>query len=772
MPEYQDPKTPCIPDRTVLPMHEPEYAPCEEMFADNNPPAAPPRFTVAAPEDAPNVLIFLLDDMGFAATSAFGGPIPMPTAERLAKTGMRFNRFHTTSICAPTRAALLSGYNHHSVNMGNITELGTAYPGNLSTRPLNVTPMAEVLRMNGFSTAQFGKCHETPAWEISVSGPFTHWPVFSGFDKFYGFLGGETNQYRPGLINGLEAIDIPDREDYHLSEDLADKCIEWIHAQKAITPDKPFFTYFAPGATHAPHHAPAEYRDMFKGQFDCGWDVIREHTLENMVKMGIAPEGTKLAPKPEDIADWDTLSQTQKELYARQMEIYAGFARHTDDQIGRVVDTLEEMGILDNTVIFYILGDNGASGEGSMNGLFNENAIFNGLEEDLDFVNSKKDLLGTDMAYNHYAAGWAIAMDTPFTYMKTVASNFGGTRNGMIFHYPEKYQAQGELRHQFHHVIDVAPTVYELCGIEAPAEVNGVQQRPLEGVSMKYALDEANAPGEHLTQYFSVFSNFGVYHDGWFAGVVDKLSWKIPPLYPKTEDAPWELYNVEEDFSMADNLADQYPEKLEEMKKRFYEEGLKHNVFPINGVAGALLDAKTAGRPTVFGDRKELTLYAGMGDMRENAFLSLKNTSYSITAEVDVAPDHTDGVILAQGGRFGGYSLYVKDGIPTFCYNWAGRERYYVRATKALNPEDERNQIRYEFAYDGGGLGKGGQGTLFVNGEKVGEGRIEHTLAQQISMDEGADVGRQRATPVTEEYGIKDSVFQGKIYSVAIKLAD
>ncbi len=770
MPSYQDPNTPFVPDRTHLPIREPVYEPCKVMFADENPPPPPPRFAVKPPEGAPNVLIFLIDDMGFGCSSPFGGPVPMPTAERLSKNGMRFNRFHTTSICAPTRAALLTGYNHHSVNMGQITELGTAYPGNLSTRPKTVTPMAQVLRMNGFATAQFGKCHEVPAWETSASGPFDHWPTFSGFDKFYGFIAAETNQYRPALVDGLNRIEVPDREDYHLTEDLADQCIAWVRSIKALTPDKPFFTYFAPGATHAPHHAPERYRDMFKGRFDEGWDVIRERIFENMKKSGIIPADTKLADKPDFIEDWDSFTPEQKSLYAREMEIYAGFARHTDDQIGRVIDALEELGELDNTLVYYILGDNGASAEGWKNGAFNENSSLNGIFEPFETVNAHKDELGTEMAYNHYAAGWAIAMDSPFEYCKTVASNFGGTRNGCIVHYPAKYKAHGEIHSQFHHVIDVAPTVYEVCGIPIPKEVNGIEQRPIEGVSMKYAFDNSKAADRHTTQYFNVSGCFGVYHEGWFAGVIDKLPWSATPLYKRTADAPWELYNVDEDFSMSADLASKHSEKLEELKKIFFEEGVKFNVFPMDPFFGKYMNADIAKRPTVFGSRKEVTLYQGMDGIGEHAFLSIKNHSFSITAEVEIVPGHSDGVIFAQGGRFGGYSLYIKDGIPCFCYNWLGRERYYARAAKALS--DERNQIRMVFSYDGGGMGKGGSAVLTVNNESAAECRIEHTIGNQISMDELAEVGMQRGTPVTEEYDIPGSKFQGKIFSVTIKVCD
>ncbi len=766
MSDYQDPNVPFIPDRTVLPIHEPTYAPCREMFADNNPPAPPPRFTVEAPEGAPNVIIFLIDDMGFGATSAFGGPIPMPTAERLAQGGMKFNRFHTTSICAPTRAALLSGYNHHSVNMGNITEMGTAYPGNLSTRPKSVTPLAKVLSLNGFATAQFGKCHETPVWETTTAGPFEHWPVHSGFDKFYGFLAAETNQYRPALVDGLNRVPVPECEDYHLTEDLADHCIRWIKDQKCVKPDRPYFVYFAPGATHAPHQSPESYRDMFKGQFDSGWDELRKQTHKRMLDMGVLPQGTKLANKPAAMRDWDDLSPMEKKVYAREMELYAGFARHTDDQIGRVVDAVEQMGDLDNTVIFYILGDNGASGEGGPNGLLNENSFVNHAEELVEYLHEHLDELGTEMAYNHYANGWAVAMDTPFMWTKQVASNFGGTRNGMIAHYPAKYKAAGEVHNQFHHVIDVAPTVYELCGIPLPKEVDGVKQRPMEGVSMKYSMDNAAAEDQRKTQYFAIFDNHGVYHDGWFCGVVDRTPFSHLPMYKRSEDAPWELYHVENDFSMSDDLAAQMPEKVEEMKKIFFDEGLKYNVFPMETRSEVIMVPKLAGRPTAFGSRTELTLHDGMS-IPNLAFIDVKNRSFTLTAEVEVSKDHTDGVIFAIGGRFGGMSLYVKDEKPCFCYNYVRQEYYYVKSEKPLT--DERNQIVLDFKYDGGGIGKGGLATLYVNNQKVAEGRIDNTIMNQWSFDETVDVGEQISTPVTEEYTVKDSRFQGRIFSVNVK---
>lgn len=770
--KYQDPKKPFVPDRNQLPIHEPEYPPVTEKFVTMDyQPEAPPRFTVKPPEGAPNVLLIMLDDIGFGASSAFGGPISMPTAEKLAEDGVKFNRFHTTSICASTRAALLSGYNHHSANMGDITELGTAYPGNLSTRPKNVTPMAEVLKDNGYSTAQFGKCHETPAWETSISGPFDHWPIYSGFDKFYGFLSAETNQCNPELVEGSKSLDPITDPDYHLSEDLADKCIDWIKFQKTLTPDKPFFAYLAPGATHAPHQAPKKYRDMFMGDFDDGWDVMREETLKRMSDMGIIPEDAVLAPKPKGIVEWDSLPYDEKELYRRQMEIYAGYTYHVDEHVGRVIDTVEKMGIADDTLIIYIIGDNGASPEGDLHGVFNEISTLNAIEEPLDYVLSRKDELGTEMANNHYAAGWAVALDAPFTWTKTIASNFGGTRNGIIFRYPKKFKGgKSEIRTQFHHVIDIAPTVFEICGVPIPETVNGIKQRPMEGVSMLNSLIDKDSPENRDTQYFCVGGYWGIYHDGWFSGVVDKAPWERHKEHGDPTKAHWELYNIEKDWSCAYDISEDNPEKVKEMQDIFFKEAEKYNVLPIDLRGQRVMNAAIANRPTLLSDTNEITLGPGMGGLKENCFLNMKNTSFTITAEIEVAPNQTDGVIFSQGGRFGGYSLYILDGKPNFCYNYVSMERYYAKSSKALS--DERNQIKLEFEYDGEGLGKGGDLTLFVNNEIVGKGRVENTMGYFYSFDETANVGCQRGTPVTEEYTVENSEFKGKIYSVNIKIHD
>lgn len=754
-------------DRLVLPITPPENTTFLGRDAET---AIPPeRFTVTAPEGAPNIVLVLLDDMGFGACDTFGGPIPMQTANRVAQNGLRYNCFHTTALCAPTRAAILTGYNHHTNNMGSIPELGTAFPGNTSVRPKSVTPLARILRDNGYATAQFGKCHEIPTWEVTPFGPFTHWPTHSGFDKFYGFVNCECNQYHPELYDGTTRLPIPNREGYHLTEDLTDRAIEWMRYQKALFPEKPFFLYFAPGATHTPHQVSKEYIEHFKGAFDDGWDAMREKTLQRMIEQGIVPPNTKLAPKPADIADWDSLSEREKELYAREMEVYAGFAEHTDEHVGRLYDCLEELNIMDNTLFIYILGDNGASAEGQAQGLFNSQTQLNGVKEDFDFLYENMDKLGSDDSYNHYATGWAIACDAPFSWAKQVASDFGGTRNGMVIQYPKAIPAGGELRSQFHHSIDIVPTILELTGIPHPHTVDGVEQRPLEGVSMVYSFTDEEAPSKRETQYFCNRANYGVYHKGWFAGVVGKIPWD-KPRYQTYDEGVWDLYHIENDFSLADNLAEKYPEKVAEMKAVFEEEALKYNVFPIDNRGHQLFNAEFAGRPDLANKLKDVTFRAGMEAMRETCFPSLKNTSYTITADIEVKEGSMDGVLVCQGGKFGGWSLYIHNGIPTFLYNFFGQKQYFIRAEKALEPGT--NQIKVEFVYDGGQMGSGGEVTLYVNGMEAAKKRLERTVSFTISSDETANVGIDIGTPVSPEYTCENSRFQGDIFQIHIQIPE
>jgi arylsulfatase A-like enzyme len=753
-------------DRTVLPIPEPQYPHSTVLDARNATP--PPRFEVKAPASAPNVLIVLIDDMGFGQSSAFGGPINMPTVERLANAGLRYNEFHTTALCSPTRSALLSGRNHHMNNFGSIAETATSFPGQTGQRPNSVAPLAEMLRLNGYSTSAFGKSHETAAWEVSPSGPTDRWPTRSGFDKFYGFIGGETNQWAPLIYDGMNQVEPSHDPNYNFMTDMTNQAIDWMGYQKSLTPDKPFFIYFAPGATHAPHHVPNEWIAKYKGKFDQGWDALREETLARQIKLGVVPAGTKLAPKPEAIKDWATLSPDEKKLFARQMEVFAGFGEYADTEIGRLIEAIRATGQLDNTLIFYIVGDNGASAEGGMNGLFNEMTYFNGVPETVQDILKHYDELGGPTTYPHYAAGWAVAGDTPFTWTKQVASSYGGTRNGMVVHWPKGIAAKGELRSQWHHVIDIAPTILEAAGLPEPKSVNGTAQTPIEGVSLVYTFADPKAPSPHTTQYFEIFGNRAIYNDGWLAGTVHRAAWEFKVRRP-LEDDIWELYDTRADFSLANDLAAKNPGKLKELQALFLKEAVKYSVLPLDDRTLERLNAALVGRPDLMAGRTSLTVHQGMTGMSENVFLNVKNRSHTITADVEIPKSGANGAILAQAGRFGGWSLYLKDGKPTYTYNWLGLQRFTIAAKQAL-PAGKAT-IRYEFAYDGGGLGKGGVGMLLVNGKNVATGRIDRTQCCAYSADEGADVGADEGTPVTEAYKVPFK-FTGKIAKVTIELKE
>ena len=753
-------------DRTVLPIPEPQY-PHSTVFDVRNA-TPPPRFEVKAPPSAPNLLIVLIDDMGFGQSSAFGGPVRMPTVERLANDGLRYNQFHTTAPCSPTRAALLTGRNHHMNNMGSITEMATAFPGQTGQRPNNVAPVAEMLRLNGYSTAAFGKSHETAAWEVSPSGPTDRWPTRSGFDKFYGFMGGETNQWAPLLYDGMTKVEPSKDPNYHLMTDMTDQAIGWMQSQKSLTPDKPFFIYFAPGATHAPHQVPKQWIAKYKGKFDQGWDKLREETLVRQKKLGVVPADTKLAPKPEAIKDWSTLSPDEKKLFARQMEVFAAFGEYADTEIGRLIDAIKATGQLDNTLIFYVVGDNGASAEGGMTGLFNEYTYFNGVTESVQDVLKHYDELGGPKTYGHYAAGWAVAGSTPFTWTKQVASSYGGTRNGMVVHWPKGIAAKGEVRSQWHHVIDIAPTILDAASLPEPRIVNGTPQTPIEGVSMAYTFTDPKAAGRRITQYFEILGNRAIYHDGWLAGTVHRAAWEAKPR-TTLENDKWELYDTRSDFSLANDLAAMNPEKLKELQALFLNEAVRYSVLPLDDRTLERLTAGLAGRPDLMAGRTSLTVHQGMTGMSENVFINLKNQSHSITADVEIPKNGANGVILAQAGRFGGWSLYVKDGKPTYTYNWLGQQRYTIVGKQALPAG--KSTIRFEFAYDGNGVGKGGDATIFVNGTKAVTGRIEKTQCCAYSADEGADVGADEGTPVTEVYKVPFK-FTGKIDKVTIELKE
>jgi arylsulfatase A-like enzyme len=750
-------------NHTVLPVPEPKHPPIKAL--DVRQAKAPPRFEVKAPKGAPNVVIVLIDDMGFGQPGTFGGAIAMPTLDRLASEGLRYNNFHTAALCSPTRAALLTGRNHHTNNTGAVQDVATAFPGNTGVRPNSVAPLAEMLRLNGYSTAAFGKWHLTPLWETSVSGPFVRWPTESGFDKFYGFLGGETNQWAPLVYDGVTQVELPHDPHYHFTTDMTNQAIRWVRAQQSLTPDKPFFVYFAPGATHAPHHSPREWADKYRGKFDAGWDKYREETLERQKRLGVVPAEAKLAPKPEAIKDWDSLTPDERKLFARQMEVYAGFGEHTDHEVGRLVQALEDLGELDHTLFIYIAGDNGASPEGSLVGMFNEMSFFNGAPETVADQLRHLDQWGGPETFPHYAAGWAIAGDAPYTWGKQVAANFGGTAAGTVIRWPERIKAKGEVRRQFHHVVDIAPTVLEAASLPFPKAVNGTPQKPLEGVSLAYTFEDAQAKSRHTTQYFEIAGNRAVYHDGWLAGTVHRAPWEPKPRASLDQDR-WELYDTSRDFSLANDLAAANPNKLKEMQGLFLKEAVKYNVLPIDDRSTERLDPAVAGRPDLMGGRTSLTLYEGMTGVMENAFINVKNRSYTVTAELDIPEDGASGVILAQGGRFGGWSLYVKDGKPAYAYNWIGRERYTVASAQPL-PAGKATLV-LDFVYDGDGRGQGGTATLSANGQKLAEGRVEHTHANVFSIDEGADVGMDEGTPVTGDYRERENRFTGRIGKVSV----
>ena len=737
--------------REVLPIpHRPDTGTITYDATDPDT-SFPPISQVRPPEGAPNVVVVLLDDVGFGASSAFGGPCATPTFERLAGNGLKYTRFHTAAMCAPTRTALLTGRNHHSAAMGSITETATSAPGYSSARPNSVANIGEVMRLNGYSTAYFGKCHEVPTWETSPIGPFDHWPTGSGYEKFYGFIGGDTHQYTPALVDGTTPIEPPEDPDYHLTEDLADKAQAWIRQQKALAPDKPFFLYFSTGATHAPHQAPKEWVDKYRGQFDQGWDELREETLARQKELGVVPDSAELTPRHEQIPAWDEMDDRLKPFLSRQMEVYAGFLEHTDYQIGRVVDTLDDMGILDDTLIVTIIGDNGASGEGTLTGLVNEFAIINAaidLETD-DYKLAHMDELGGPTTFNHYAVGWAHAMDTPYQWTKQVASHWGGTRNGTVVHWPGGIEAKGELRQQFHHVIDVVPTILEAAGIPEPLMVNGVTQKPIEGSSMMYTFDDADAPDRRETQYFEMYTNRGIYHKGWTACTRRRIPWitsggQIKPF----DDDEWELY-APDDWTQRHDLSADMPDKLRDLQRLWLIEAVRHDVLPLDDRLAERFNAELAGRPDLMRGRKSLTLVPGMTRLTEGSVLNVKNKSYNVTAEIVVPKGGADGVILVQGGAFGGWVLYMKDGLLKYCYNLVGVHRYYAESSGSVSSGE--HQIRMEFAYDGGGVAKGGDVALYVDGEKVGAGRVDRTMPFIFSADDGMDVGTDTGLKVTDD---------------------
>ena len=710
--------------------------------------STPSRRSIAyPPPGAPNVVVVLLDDVGFGASSTFGGPIPTPALDRVANAGLRYNQFHTTALCSPTRAALLTGRNHHSAHMGAISEIAYGFPGYDGVIPQSTATIAQILRMNGYSTAMFGKAHFTPMWETSPAGPFDRWPTGLGFDRFYGFLGGETSQYEPALYDQTTPIEpYIGREDYHLSEDLADRAIEWIRLQKTSGPDKPFFVYFAPGATHSPHHVWPEWSERFRGQFDDGWDALRERIHARQIELGIIPPGTLLTPRPEEIGSWDDYDDRYKPVARRLMEVYAGFLAHTDAQVDRVIEAIDELGQWANTLFIYVCGDNGASAEGTVHGCWSAPSFQNGFPEDPEWLLAHMDDFGTVRCENHFNVGWAWALDAPFQWMKQVASHFGGTRNGLAVSWPVGIHVRGEQRGQFHHVIDLAPTILDVAGITEPTKVNGIEQTPIEGVSMRYSFHDADAVSTRTTQYFEILGNRAVHQDGWIASCFHgRLPWIRTQSHEFGETERWELYRLVDDFSQGIDLAAEYPHKLDELRVVFDTEARKYDVYPLSDETTAR--ARPENRPSLLEGRTSATFYRENVRIPELATINFKNTSFDLRAHVHIPDGGAEGVIICQGGSLAGWSLYVQNGVLRYVYNYLGHDITTVASERPLPPGDA--VLAVSFDYDGGGLGKGGSVTLTVDGSIAGTGRVNKTVPFLFSMSgETLDVGVDTGSPV------------------------
>jgi arylsulfatase len=736
---------------------------------------------VRAPHGAPNVLLVLIDDAGFGNPSTFGGPCQTPTMTRLATQGLRYNRFHVAALCSPTRAALLTGRNHHAVGFGSIAEFAGGWPGYNATWPKSAAGIAQILQGNGYSTAAFGKWHLTPDNQQGAAGPFDRWPCGLGFDYFYGFLGGASGQYDPVLTENNTVIGVPRKQGYYLPEDLSDQTIRWLHDQKAQSPDKPFFVYYSTGATHSPHHVPKPWADKYQGKFDQGWDKLREETFARQKALGVIPASARLTPRNPAFPAWESLSPDEKRLYAHQKEVYAGFQENTDYEVGRVVDAIEEMGLADNTVIIYIWGDNGSSMEGTETGTFNEVTTITGVplnaEQQLKLIDTYGgiDAWGGPVMQPHFACAWAWAGNTPFQWGKQVASHFGGTRNPMVVSWPNRIKDSGGLRSQFTHVIDVAPTILEVAGIAAPKQVNGIEQMPMHGVSFAYTFGDANAKERHTQQYFEIFGNRALYKDGWIACArLDRIPWKtdpqtiarfVPGKWDPDKDK-WELYQVDEDFSQANDLAASHPEKLAELKKLFWEDAETYHVTPLLAGLGPFFGF---GPPP--SDRTRFTYYPATENIGSGMIPQLYNRSFTITADLNIPAEGAEGVIVAEGDVMGGFALYVQNGKLQYAYSFLGIK--VETLTSAENLPTGKVQVRYEFTADQPGKpATGGRGRLFVNDKTVGENHMEQSVPQRFTTYAGMDIGKDNGEPVSLTYRAKSPFpFTGKIGKVVFDLS-
>ena len=777
--------TPCSPSATTtvdgkyLPSPPPEFGGVINMSATDSKPCWPPR--VVPPKGAPNVLLILTDDQGYGVSSTFGGVIPTPTMDRLAKAGLRYTQFHTTALCSPTRAALITGRNHHSVGFGVITEMSTGYPGYDSIIAKDSATIGEILRENGYSTSWFGKDHNTPSQQYSVAGPYDQWPSGMGFDYFYGFMGGETDQWTPWLFqNTTQIFPWVGHPGYNLTTDMADEAIKYLKGLNDAAPDKPFFLYYAPGGSHAPHQPTPEWIKKISDMhlFDKGYNDVREQILANQKRLGVVPANTQLTPWPDGqpefggskLAKWETLSPDEKRLFIRQADIFAAYTTYTDHEIGRVVQAVEDMGKLDNTLIIYICGDNGTSAEGSTLGTPFDMAAIEGVNIPVEQQLKYYDDWGSEKTEPHMSVAWSWAFDTPFKWTKQVASHFGGTRNGLIISWPGHITDAGGLRTQFHHVIDIVPTLLEATNIQAPVMVNGVAQKPIEGVSMAYTFDKAsaNAPSKRTTQYFEMVGNRAIYHDGWIAATTPPLAPWLLGLgkFPEVVNGyTWELYNLAEDYSENNDLAAKMPDKLRDMKELFLLEAEKYNVFPLDN---SFVARAAAPRPNATAGKTVFTYSGESYGLPSSDAPNILNKSYTITAEVEIPAGGAEGMLNTLGGHFGGYGLYLVKGKPVFTYVQLNAEKFRWEGSEALTPG--KHTIVFDFKYDGAGFGKGGSGVLSVDGKTVASKTLPYSIPFVITVGESFDVGMDTRAGVDDNDYLPPFRFTGKIDKLTIKL--
>ncbi len=756
-------------DGISLPAEPPPFGGQINLSAKNSKPYWPP--TVVPPKGAPNVLLIMTDDAGYGVSGTFGGVIPTPAMDRIAKAGLRYTQFHSTALCSPTRAALITGRNHHSVGFGVITEQSTGYPGYDSIIGLNNATVGEILKEHGYATSWFGKNHNTPSYQYSMAGPFDQWPLGMGFEYFYGFMGGETNQWTPYLFrNETQIFPWVGKPGYNLTTDMADEAIKYLNELEASAPDKPFFLYYVPGGTHAPHHPTPEWIAKFKGKFDMGWNAMREQIFANQKKLGVIPPKTQLTPWPDSLPKWDTLSADDKKMFARQAEIYAAYVAYTDHEIGRVIQAVDDLGKLDNTLIIYIEGDNGTSAEGSTIGTPFDLAAIQAIDipvpEQLKFY----DVWGSDKTTPHMSVAWSWAFDTPFKWTKQVASHFGGTRQGMVMSWPGHIKDPGGIRTQFHHVIDIVPTMLEAIGVQQPQTVDGIAQKPIEGVSMAYTWDKAaaNVPSKRTTQYFEMFGNRAIYQDGWIAVTTPPHPpWLLGTVaMPEVVDGyKWELYNIAEDYSENNDLAAKQPDKLKQLQQLFLVEAEKYGVLPLDN---SILERLLEPRPSATAGRTEFVYNKAVSGLPDGSAPNILGKSFSIAADVDVPQNGAEGMLVTLGGHFGGYGLYLLKGKPVFSYNLLAVEHFRWEGPSALSPG--KHKVLFDFKYDGPGFGKGGTGVLSVDGNQVATQTIPHTTPFLVTIDETFDIGIDTRTPVDDSYQVPFA-FTGTLNKLAVNLA-